>query len=254
MIESGDLVAIKIVKEEFMRLNSNSIRSVQKERDILRIMDHHNIVKMLDYSESGMKVEPSGICIQDLVYFVMEYVPCGDLFSHCMKMGAMGEDAGRKFFSQILDAFEYMHSRSVAHRDVKPENILVDEKNNLKLADFGFASCGNIDALQGCLGSPAYMAPEIWEGKTYKGTQVDLFALGVVLFAIVTGKFAFGVARENDLLYSKLKDGRNNVYWNYWEVKDFSPSPAFKDLIQKLLSYDGDDRPTIEQIRAHPWM
>ena len=184
-IYSNDQVAIKIVKEEFMRLNSNSIRSVQNERDIHRIMDHHNIVKMLAYGESGKKVEPSGICIEDLVYFVTEYVPCGDLFNLCMKMGVMGEDAGRFFFSQMLDAFEYMHSRNVAHRDVKPENILVDEKLNLKLADFGFACCENIDTLQGCMGSPTYMAPEIWEGKTYKGTQVDLFSLGVILFIIV---------------------------------------------------------------------
>lgn len=78
-----------------------------------------------------------------------------------------------------------MHSRRVVHRDLKLENILVDDKLNLKLADFGFACYKSIDALKSYRGTMTYMAPEIKEGKVYKGTQVDLFSMGVILFIVV---------------------------------------------------------------------
>ena len=100
-------------------------------------------------------------------------------------MGAMGEDAGRFFLMQMAESMEYMHSRRVVHRDLKLENILIDEKLNLKIADFGFACYKSIDCLKSYRGTMTYMAPEIKEGKTYKGTQVDLFSFGVILFIIV---------------------------------------------------------------------
>ena len=85
-------------------------------------------------------------------------------------MGAMGENAGRFFISQLLDGVEYMHNKRVVHRDLKLENILVDDRLNLKIADFGFATYKSIDNLRSYRGTMTYMAPEIKEGKNYKGT------------------------------------------------------------------------------------
>lgn len=82
----------------------------------------------------------------------------------------MGEDSGRFFAHQMLDTLEYMHSNRVVHRDLKLENILLDGDLNLKLADFGFACYKNIDALKSYRGTMTYMAPEIKEGKEYKGS------------------------------------------------------------------------------------
>lgn len=82
----------------------------------------------------------------------------------------MGEDAGRFLLLQLLDSLNYMHERKIVHRDLKLENILIDDNLNLKVADFGFACYKSIDALKSYRGTMTYMAPEIKEGKVYKGT------------------------------------------------------------------------------------
>jgi serine/threonine protein kinase len=122
-------------------------------------------------------------------------------------MSAMGENAGRFFALQMLESIEYMHIRKVVHRDLKLENILFDKQLNLKIADFGFASYKSIDCLKSYRGTMTYMAPEIKEGKTYKGTQVDLFSFGVLLFIIVQGIFPFKEARLEEYFYNLIATG-----------------------------------------------
>lgn len=178
-------VAIKILKEEFLKRDENSIFSVQNEITILKNLDHKGIIRLIEYGDSGIVLKPSGRELSHIVYIIMEYVQGGLLFDFCQSFGAMGEDVGRFFLAQLLDAVEYMHERKVVHRDLKLENILIDDNFNLKIADFGFASYKSIDALNSYRGTMTYMAPEIKEGKTYKGKQVDLFSMGVILFIIV---------------------------------------------------------------------
>ena len=91
----------------------------------------------------------------------MEYVEGGLLFDLCQNMGAMGEEAGRFFLHQMLNSVEYMHNLRVVHRDLKLENILIDDNMNLKIADFGFACYKSIDTLTSYRGTMTYMAPEI---------------------------------------------------------------------------------------------
>ena len=140
----------------------------------------------------------------------------------------------------------------VVHRDLKLENILVDAQLNLKIADFGFASYKSIDTLQSYRGTMTYMAPEIKEGKPYNGRQVDVFSLGVILFIIVQGIFPFKEARKEEYFYSLILSGRLDTY--FAKVNGNNLSASFKDLILRIFSYDGSQRPTTEQIRAHPWM
>jgi serine/threonine protein kinase len=252
LIGSEEYAAIKILKEEFLRRDQDSILSVHNEITILKNLQHHGIIQMSEYGDAGQVVKPSGRVIDNLVYIVMEFIQGGLLFDLCQSMGAMGEDAGRFFLHQMLDSVEFMHSRRVVHRDLKLENILVDDNLNLKLADFGFACYKNIDALKSYRGTMTYMAPEIKEGKTYKGKNVDMFSIGVILFIIVQGIFPFKEARKEEYFYNLILQGKIDTYFT--KVNGTGLSDDFKDLILRLFSYEGDSRPSIEEIRAHPWM
>lgn len=97
-----------------------------------------------------------------------------------------------------------------------------------------------------------YMAPEIKENKNYDGTQIDMFSTGVILFIIVQGIFPFKEAKKDEYFYNLLLNGDYNTYWKKTGGQNLSNE--FKDLILKMFSYNGADRPTVQQIRSHPWM
>lgn len=118
-------------------------------------------------------------------------MPGGLFFDVCQAAGAMGEEGGHFFMDQIADVISYLQDKKVAHRDLKLENILVDENLNLKVADFGFATYKKIGKLQSYRGTKTYMAPEIKEGKVYDGQKADMFSAGVILFIMVQGIFPF---------------------------------------------------------------
>ena len=245
-------VAVKILKDEFLRRDSDSILSVHNEITILKNLDHTGIIRMIDYGDAGQVLKPSGRVIDNLVFIIMEFVQGGLLFDLCQTMGSMGEDAGRFFLMQMVESLEYMHSRRVVHRDLKLENILIDDELNLKIADFGFACYKSIDCLKSYRGTMTYMAPEIKEGKTYKGTQVDLFSMGVILFIIVQGIFPFKEARKEEYFYNLLLTGQIDTYFT--KVNGHGLSDDFKNLILSFFSYDGDKRPSLQDIKNHPWM
>ena len=96
------------------------------------------------------------------------------------------------------------------------------------------------------------MAPEIQEQRKYNGKEADIFSLGVIIFAIVVGKFPFEKATSNNDHYSQIKQGRIEDFFSGSRASQLSAE--FKDLIIKMFAYDGSQRPTIDEIRTHPWM
>jgi serine/threonine protein kinase len=103
----------------------------------------------------------------------------------------LSDDEAFSMFYPVLKSVHYLHSKNISHRDLKLTNVLVDRDRKVKLIDFGFADNSG-RTLHAYCGTPSYMAPEIVLKKDYKGQQVDVWALGVVLYKLLTGEYAFG--------------------------------------------------------------
>jgi len=151
-------------------------------------------------------------------YIVLELVNGGDLFDFVCNSGRFSEDVARYYFTQLMDALDYMHSNNCTHRDLKPENIMLDSEFNLKVADFGFAA--PVSGRDGSgflttqLGTMSYMAPEIHLGKPYTGPGVDLFASAIILFVMVSQRPPFDSANPSDAHYRLLGADRSDLFFS----------------------------------------
>ena len=141
---------------------------------------------------------------------------------------------------------KYLHDIQICHRDLKLENILIDERNNLKLIDFGFSVCTPHDSkLKIFCGTPSYMAPEIVLKKEYNGFATDVWSLGVILYLILAGNHPFKGASEREL-YAKIGKGM-------YSIPEHVPHDA-KRLIVKMLTFDATKRPSIKEICTDKWV
>jgi len=147
-------------------------------------------------------------------------------------------------FRQIADAVRIMHSTSICHRDLKLENILVSDRGRIKIIDFGF-SIQTGSKLKVTCGTASYMSPELCQKQEYSGFAADIWALGVVLFVMMTGTFPFKAKTEKEL-YSRIISGQFLV----------PPQLNFdcKRLITKMLSVDPTKRPTASEVCRDPWV
>ena len=118
---------------------------------------------------------------QDEVIMLLEYLPGKDLYNKIKISGKMAESQAFLYFAQLLKGLLFLHYHGICHRDLKPDNILFDEENNLKIADFSLSDYYE-GGLKGICGTPGYMAPEIFSHDIYD-EKVDIFSLGVVLYS-----------------------------------------------------------------------
>uniref|UniRef100_A0A8C5WBC2 BR serine/threonine kinase 2 n=1 Tax=Microcebus murinus TaxID=30608 RepID=A0A8C5WBC2_MICMU len=165
-------VAIKIVNRE--KLSESVLMKVEREIAILKLIEHPHVLKLHDVYEN-----------KKYLYLVLEHVSGGELFDYLVKKGRLTPKEARKFFRQIISALDFCHSHSICHRDLKPENLLLDEKNNIRIADFGMASLQVGDSLL----ETTLRAPTpghcCLQGEKYDGRKADVWSCGVILFALL---------------------------------------------------------------------
>ncbi|RKP16373.1 Pkinase-domain-containing protein, partial [Rozella allomycis CSF55] len=169
----------------------------------------------------------------------------GEIFDYLIAHGRMKEKDARKHFRQIVSAVEYCHNLHVIHRDLKAENLLLDENMNTKIADFGFSNqFAPGQRLNTWCGSPPYAAPELFQGKEYTGPEVDIWSLGVVLYVLVCGALPFDG--------STLAKLRARVLAGKFKVP-FYMSTDCEKLIKKMIVVEPESRASLQDIKEDKW-
>lgn len=170
-----------------------------------------------------------------------------ELYNYLLQHGALPAAKVKKIFTQLVGAVAYVHSKSCVHRDLKLENILLDKNENVKLCDFGFTREyeGKASYLQTFCGTVCYSAPEMLKGEKYAGEKVDVWSLGIILYALLAGELPFD---EDDDQATK-----NKILSEEPIFSDKFPDDA-KELIRLLLAKRPLLRPSLEEILAHPFL
>ena len=241
------IYAAKVLKE--------SSDLFDKEIEILNSLKQINnpyIVNLID-SGTGQIIranKPS----QSRQYLVLQYAPKGELFNYiyCTHKG-LQEKYSKVIFAKILKGIQACHNAKICHRDLKMQNILLDENFNPKICDFGFATF-NTGKLSESLGTLNYASPEILLHRPYDGFKADIFSLGVVLLTLVTCKIGFMEATKRDPYYRLIMTKHYGQYWNAVSSQIQGVSEEFKNLYIKMISFRAQDRPSIEDILNDDWM
>ncbi|XP_075910442.1 serine/threonine-protein kinase BRSK2-like [Petromyzon marinus] len=229
---TGRKVAVKIVNRE--KLSESVLMKVEREIAILKLIEHPHVLKLYDVYEN-----------KKYLYLVLEHVSGGELFDYLVKKGRLTPKEARRFFRQIISALDFCHSHSICHRDLKPENLLLDEKNNIRIADFGMASLQVGDSLlETSCGSPHYACPEVIRGEKYDGRKADVWSCGVILFALLVGALPF----DDDNLRQLLEKVKRGVF----HMPHFIP-PDCQALLRGMIEVDAEKRLQLEQVQKHSW-
>ncbi|KAM9207415.1 maternal embryonic leucine zipper kinase isoform 6-T6 [Dugong dugon] len=233
-ILTGEMVAIKIMDKSAL---GSDLPRIKTEIDALKNLRHQHICQLYHVLETANKI-----------FMVLEYCPGGELFDYIISQDRLSEEETRVVFRQIVSAVAYVHSQGYAHRDLKPENLLFDEYHNLKLIDFGLCAKpkGNKDYhLHTCCGSLAYAAPELIQGKSYLGSEADVWSMGILLYVLMCGFLPFD--DDNVMaLYKKIMRGK-------YEVPKWLSSSSIL-LLQQMLQVDPKKRISVKSLLSHPWI
>ena len=225
-------VAIKVVDKK--ELDQENLMKISREIEIMRQLSHEHIVKLYQVMETDT-----------FIHIVTEYASNGEIFDYLVDNGKMTEKQAAITFSQILKAVHYCHQKKVVHRDLKAENLLLDQDGNIKIADFGFSNYFQPGSLLSTwCGSPPYAAPELFEGRRYDGPKADIWSLGVILYVLVSGSLPFDG--------QTLQDLRARVVSCQYRIP-FYLSAECEHLIRSLLIADPERRLSLEAIARHRW-
>ena len=262
--KDGKEYAIKISNPDTDQ--EQNFYAIVKECNLMKELDHPNIIRCLHFSNQGVYRAPSGQTrekyprLTSVLYSVLELAPNSTLCEFILSTGRFSERTARYFFRQMLESLEYLHKKGWCHKDVKPENFLLDAEFNVKLCDFGFSELrvgprGDFKQMN-FAGTAQYQAPEILSHVPHDGEAGDVFALGVSLFALVKAGHPFRLATESDGWYRLLCSGRAEEFWKRQSNLQTHPikfSLEFIDLFTQLAAEKPKYRPSLAKLKLHPW-
>jgi MAP/microtubule affinity-regulating kinase len=231
---SGLPVAIKTY-EKGRLLGELRKRNVQQESTVLAALNHTNIVQLQHTIETATHI-----------HLILDYIEGLSLHNLLQQQERkrLEEWEARAIFTQMMLGVCYLHEKGVVHRDLKLQNVLLDRKKQVKIIDFGFAMQGNAGIRLHC-GTPSYISPEIAERREYQGAPADIWAAGVLLYAILCGEFPFKGLNDREL-YQRIGAGSFAVPLHL--------SAQAKELISAMLSVDPLIRPIARVVLTHPWV
>ncbi|KAF8401874.1 hypothetical protein HHK36_012823 [Tetracentron sinense] len=235
--ESGEFFACKSIDKRLL-LDSIDRECLDKEAKIMQLVSGNpNVIQIIDVYEDD-----------SYLHMVMDLCDSSDLYDRVSKR-IFSETEAAAVMSPLMEAIEHCHRHGVAHRDIKPDNILFDGRNRLKLSDFGSADCfSDGRSMRGIVGTPYYVAPEVISGRDYN-EKVDVWSAGVILYIMLAGIPPFYGESAADIFEAVL---RANLRF---PTRIFhSVSPAAKDLLRRMLCKDVSRRFSVEQVLRHPWI
>lgn len=232
--KNKEFFACKIVPKS--RVSEPSLKSrFELEIRINQQIHHNNIVQIIDLLQDDNNY-----------YIFLEFCPNGELFQYIVDHKKLHEDEASILTRQIINCLIYIHSLGIVHRDIKPENLLLDSHNCIKLTDFGLSRFIGLNGLvETPCGSPCYASPECLSGKPYDGKKSDIWSLGVIVYAMVTGQLPW-TKRNQTALFQQIKTGEYTIP-TYLTDKCVS-------FISGLLTVDASRRLTLENALKHPWL
>ncbi|WKA05689.1 hypothetical protein VitviT2T_023638 [Vitis vinifera] len=239
--QSGMVVAIKEIDKE--HLNPKVKDNLFKEIEILRTINHPNIIRLLQAIETS-----------DRIFLVLEYCDGGDLAAYIHRRGRVPEAVARHFMRQLAAGLQVLHEKRLIHRDLKPQNLLLSTNEAttaplLKIGDFGFAR----DLTQGLAdtqcGSPLYMAPEIIQNQKYDA-KADLWSVGAILFQLVTGRPPFDGSTQFQLFHNILS--ASELRFPQGALQELHPDCV--DLCRRLLRQNPVERLTFNEFFNHKFL
>ena len=236
-IKTGEIRACK----HLSKLNIKNLEKFRREIEILKKMDHPNIIKLYEVYESERSL-----------YLIMEECKGGEIFDriiqHIQEKKMYSEKDAAIIFEQVMSCIAYCHNRNICHRDLKPENLLYlnagDEKDNrIKVIDFGLSQA--CDRLKTKVGTAYYVSPEILSGNYTH--LCDIWSAGVILYILLSGDPPFNGANDNEI-YTKIAQ----MKFSFPERKWKNISNDAKDLLCHMIVPE-NERYTAEQVLNHPW-
>ena len=251
--KTGKIVAVKKIKKELLA-KKNQIIHVRNEQLFMSKVKSPWIVELhASFQED------------DFLYLIMEFLPGGDFMNLLIEKDKLTEDEARFYIAELILAVESIHKLDCIHRDIKPDNILIDKDGHIKLSDFGLAKVSdNLNSIKdenfnpkkmthkklySCVGTAYYVAPEVLIKKGYS-QEIDWWSVGVIFFEMLIGYAPFCAQETQEVCFKII---------NYEKYLEFPPeiklSDEAKDLIKKMIS-DPNKRlgkNGADEIKAHPF-